>query len=62
MKKIQEYEQNYDFINKALLESVAKITEMTKPDHSATSARVKSADKIIMLRPLFDGTKPEVAK
>ena len=29
-KKIQEYEQKYDFINKALLESVAQITEMTK--------------------------------
>ena len=62
MKKIQEYEQKYDFINKALLESVAQITEMTKPDHSAASARVKSADKLVMLPPLFDGTKPEVAK
>ena len=62
MKKIQEYEQKYDFINKALLESVAQITEMTKPDHSAASARVKSADKMVMLPPLFDGTKPEVAK
>ena len=62
MKKIQEYEQKYDFINKALLESVAQITEMTKPDHSAATARVKSADKMVMLPPLFDGNKPEVAK
>ena len=61
-KKIQEYEQKYDFINKALLESMAQITEMTKPDHSAATARVKSADKMVMLPPLFDGTKPEVAK
>ena len=61
-KKIQEYEQKYDFINKALLESVAQITEMTKPDHSAATARVKSADLMVMLPPLFDGTKPEVAK
>ena len=60
--KIQEYEQKYDFINKTLLESVAQITEMTKPDHSAATARVKSADKMVMLPPLFDGTKPEVAK
>ena len=59
-KKIQEYEQKYNFINKALLESVAQITEMTKPNHSA--ARVKLADKMVMLPPLFDGTKPEVAK
>ena len=61
-KKIQEYEQKYDFINKALLESMTQITEMTKPDHSAATARVKSADKMVMLPPLFDGTKPEVAK
>ena len=60
-KKIEEYEQKYDFINKALLESVAQITEMTKPDHSAATARVKSADKMVMLPPLFNGTKPEVA-
>ena len=58
MKKIREYEQKYDFINKALLESVVQITEMTKPDHSAATARVKLA----MLPLLFDGTKPEVAK
>ena len=62
MKKIQEYEQKYDFINKVLLESVAQITEMTKADHSAATARVKLADKMVMLLPLFDGTKPEVAK
>ena len=61
-KKIQEYEQKYDFINKALLDSMAQITEMTKPNHSAATARVKSADKMVMLPLLFDGTKPEVAK
>ena len=61
-KKIQEYEQKYDFINKALLKSVAQIIEMTKSDHPAAAARVKSADKMVMLPPLFDGTKPEVVK
>ena len=61
-KKIQEYEQKYDFINKALLESVAQITEMTKPDHPAAASRVKLADKMVMLPLLFDGTKPEVVK
>ena len=59
---MKEYEQKYDFINKALLESIAQITEMTKSDHPATAARVKLADKMVMLPPLFDGTKPEVAK
>ena len=61
-KRMKEYEQKYDFINKALLESVAKITEMTKSDHPMAAARVKSADKMIMLPPPFDGTKPEVVK
>ena len=61
-KKIQEYEQKYDFINTAVLESIAQITEMTKPDHSAAASRVKSAEKMVMLPLLFDGTKPEVAK
>ena len=61
-KKMQEYEQKYDFINKALLESVAHITEMTKSDHPAVAAGVKLADKMVMLPPLFDGPKPEVVK
>ena len=59
MKKCEE---KYDFMNKALLESVAQITEMTKSGHPMVEASVKSADKMVMLPPLFDGTKPEVAK
>ena len=59
---MKQNEENYDFINKALLESVAQITEMTKSDHPTATARVKSADKMVMLPPLFDGSKPEVAK
>ena len=35
---------------------------MTKTDHPRASAKVKSADKMVMLLPLFDGNKPEVAK
>ena len=48
-KKTQEYEQKYGFINKALLESMAQITKMTKSNHSAATARVKWADKMVML-------------
>ena len=59
---MKQYEQKYDFINKALLESVTHITEMTKNDHHMVSAKVKSADKMVMLPPLFDSTKPEMAK
>ena len=35
---------------------------MTKPDHPMAAARVNSVDKMVMLPPLFDGSKPEVAK
>ena len=59
---MKQYKQKYDCINKALLESVAQITDMTKSDHPAAAARVKSADKMVMLLPLFNGSKPEVAK
>ena len=61
-KRMRQYEKKYDFINKALLESVAHVTEMTKTDHPMAVAKVKSADKMVMLPPLFDGSKPEVAK
>ena len=37
-KRTQQYEEKYDFINKALLESVAHITEMTKADHPTATA------------------------
>ena len=61
-KRMKQYEEKYDFINKALLESVAQIIEMTKTDHPMAAARVKTADKMVMLPPLLDGSKPEVAK
>ena len=35
---------------------------MTKTDHPMAAAKVKSADKMVMLPPLFDSSKPEVAK
>ena len=61
-KTMKQYEEKYDFINKTLLESVTHITEMTKTDHPTAVAKVKSADKMVMLSPLFDGSKPEVVK
>ena len=35
---------------------------MTKSDHPTAAARVKSADKMVMLPLLFNSSKPEVAK
>ena len=54
-KRIKQYEEKYDFINKALLENITHVTEMTKTDNPTT-------DKMVMLPSLFDGSKPEMAK
>ena len=35
---------------------------MTKSDHSTAASRVNLADRMVILPPLFDGTKPEVVK
>ena len=61
-KRMKQYEEKYNFINKALLESIMQITKMTQTDHLMVSARVKSADKMVMLPPLFDGSNPEATK
>ena len=57
---MKKYEEKYDFINKSLLESIAHVTEMTQTDHPMVSAKVKSADKMVMFPLLFDGSKPEL--
>ena len=44
-KRMKQHEEKYNFINKALLESVTHITEMTQTDHPKASAKVKSADR-----------------
>ena len=59
---MKQYKQKYNFINKTLLESVAQITEMTKSDHPTAAAWVKSADKMVMLPPLFDSSEPKSCK
>ena len=61
-KRMKQYEEKYNFINKALQERVMHITKMTQTNHPMASAKVKSADKMVMLPLLFDGNKPEVAK
>ena len=61
-KRMKQYEKKYNFINKTLLESVTHITEMTQTDHPMVATKVKSVDRMVMLPPLIDGNKPEVAK
>ena len=36
-KRMKQYEEKYDFINKALLESIIHVTEMTQTDHPMVS-------------------------
>ena len=59
---MQEFEKKYDFVNAALLKSIAQVSELLNPDNTASVGRVKSADKIVMMPGLFDGEKPEKAK
>ena len=61
-KSMKQYEAKNDFINKALLENVTHRTEMTQTDHPMASAKVKLADKMVMLPLLFDDNKLVVAK
>ena len=61
-KMKQKEKEKYNFINKAPLESITHVIQMTQTDHPMASAKVKSADKMVMLPTLFDGYKPEVAK
>ena len=44
-KRMKQYKGKYDFINKALIESIMHITEMTKTDHPMVSAKVKLLKK-----------------
>ena len=53
-KRMKQYEVKYDFINKDLLESITHITEMTQTEHPMASAKVKSADKMVMLPTLLN--------
>ena len=61
-KKLQEFKKKYDFINAALLRSVAQVSEMFNPDTTTAVGRLKSADRMVMMPGLFDGEKPEKAK
>ena len=61
-KRMIKYEEKYLIITKDLLESIVHITEMTQTDHPMVLAKVKSADKMVTLPPLFDGSTPEAAK
>ena len=61
-KKLCELEQKHEFTNAQYLKHFAQVSELLEPTAKDALARVKPADKMLMLLPLFDGEKPEKAK
>ena len=58
--KSHELEQK--FANAEYLKHFAQVSELLEPTAKDAQARVKPADKMLILPPLFDGEKPEKAK
>ena len=56
-KKLRELEQKQEFANAQYLKHFAQVSELLEPSAKDTLARVKPADKMLMLPPLFDGEK-----
>ena len=60
--KLCELEQKHKFANAQYLKHFAQVSELLEPTAKDAPARVKLADKMLMLPPLFDGEKPEEEK
>ena len=60
--KLHELEQKHEFANAEYLKHFVQVSELLEPTATDAQARVKPADKMLMLPPLFDGEKPEKAK
>ena len=60
--KLCELEKKHDFINTQYLKHFAQVSKLLEPTAKDATARVKPADKMLMLSSLFDGEKPEKAK
>ena len=61
-KKLCELEQKHEFANAKYLKHFAQVSELLEHSAKDTPARVKPADKMLMLPSLFDGEKSEKAK
>ena len=61
-KRVQEFEQTFDFVNFHLLKRVATMAELTKTDNRQPMGKIKTTDKMVMMPSLFDGTKPATSK
>ena len=61
-KKLRELKQKHEFPNTQYLKHFAQVSELLEPTAKDAPARVKPADKMLMLPPLFNGENPEKAK
>ena len=60
IKKVQEFEKTFDFVNSHLLKGVATMAKLTKMDNRQPIGKIKPIDKMVMMPSLFDGMKPEM--
>ena len=61
-KKLHELEQKHKFANAQYHKHLSQVSELLEPTAKDAPARVKPADKKLMLPPLFNCEKPEKAK
>ena len=61
-RKLREFEQKHEFANAKFIKPFAQVSELLEPTVKDAQAKVKLADKMLMLPALFDGEKPEKAK
>ena len=61
-RKLCELEQKHEFANSQFLIHFAKVSELLEPMIKDGQAKVKPADKMLMIQALFDGEKPEKVK
>ena len=60
--KLHELEQKHEFTNAEFLKHFTQVSELLELTAKDAQAKVKPADKMLMLPPLFDGEKSEKAK
>ena len=61
-RKLCELEQKHEFANAQFLKHFAQVFELLEPVVKDGQAKVKPADKMLMIPALFDGKKLEKAK
>ena len=62
IKRVQEFEKTFDFVNSHLLKGVATMAELTKTDNRQPMGKINPTDKMVMMPSLFDSTKPATSK